>query len=129
MQPKVVPVFKRLHAKAKKQLGDGFAVDLKRGRASEFPERRNMAYCMNRDGYLCIVVAPKFCNAPLHRLEGVLRHEFGHAALMYMECHQHGERDADRVGEQLFGAPIYYDAETVQTLNPGTRPRPRHLGL
>jgi len=129
MPPKAVGVFKRLHAQARKSLGRKFCVDLAMGRPEEFPNNRDMAYCAHMDGYICIVIAPKFANAHSDRIEGVLRHEFGHAALMHLECHQHRERDADAVGEALFGAPIYYDRETVQTIAKGTRPRPRHLGL
>ena len=78
--------------------------------------------------YICIVVAPKLvvCDDE-ERVQGVLRHEFGHAVLWHMGKMNHSEREADTMGEDLFGEPIYYDAETVQTLAGGTRPRPHHL--
>jgi hypothetical protein len=120
--------FWNLHAVAIERLGDDFFVDVAVGEAREFPERRNMAYCMGgKRGDLCVVVAPKLvrCDDP-DRIEGVLRHEFGHAALWYLG-RDHSERDADMMGERLFGDPIYYDSEEVQSLAPGVRPRPAHL--
>lgn len=121
-------IFLDLHAAACARLGEDFYVALDVGEAREFPKRRNMAYCMGgKGGDLCIVVAPKLANCgDLDRIEGVLRHEFGHAALWHLG-RDHSERDADAMGERLFGAPIYYDSEEVQSLAPGVRPRPAHL--
>ena len=120
--------FERLHGRVCALVGDRFSTDLALGPDAHFPEPRNMAYTLQRDdGSLCIVVSRKLCNGPDHRLEGVLRHEFGHAVFMW--CGKpHGERDADTLAEQMFGDPIYYDKATVQTLRPGVRPRPKHLG-
>ena len=122
-------VFAELHARACDRLGDEFYVDLRLGDPEEFPARRNMAYTVrNKRGDLCIVVAPKLVTVDdLPRVEGVLRHEFGHAALWHLGEMGHSEQDADRMGETLFDAPIYYDEEDVQTLLPGSRPRPNHL--
>ena len=88
-----------------------------------------MAYCMYDDDMdaLCIVVSRKLCAGDAGRIEGVMRHEFGHAILLSNNM-SHGERDADTVAEQVFGAPIFYDKQTVQTINGGVRPRPLHLG-
>ena len=122
-------IFLDLHKAACARLGKDFFVYLELGEAREFPKRRNMAYCVKDvDDVLCIVVAPKLARCPdRNRIEGVLRHEFGHAALFYLDRDRHGERDADAMGERIFGAPIFYDDDTVQTLAPGTRPRPAHL--
>ena len=122
-------IFAELHAVACERLGDEFYVDFALGNPEEFPEARNMAYtARNKRGDLCIVVAPKLvvCDNE-ERVQGVLRHEFGHAVLWHMGKMNHSEREADTMGEDLFGEPIYYDAETVQTLAGGTRPRPHHL--
>lgn len=122
-------IFAELHAVACERLGDEFYVDFSLGSPEEFPETRNMAYtARNKRGDLCIVVAPKLvvCDDE-ERVQGVLRHEFGHAVLWHMGKMNHSEREADTMGEDLFGEPIYYDAETVQTLASGTRPRPHHL--
>jgi len=122
-------IFLDLHEAACARLGEDFFVAMEVGEAREFPEKRNMAYCVqDDDGSLCIVVAPKLARCTdLDRIEGVLRHEFGHAALFHLNRARHGERDADSMGERLFGVPIYYDKDTVQTLAPGIRPRPAHL--
>jgi hypothetical protein len=125
----VEDIFAELHATACERLGDDFYTDLAIGEPEEFPARRNMAYTVrNKRGDLCIVVAPKLivCDDE-DRVQGVLRHEFGHAALWHLERNGHSEKDADAMGEDLFGDPIYYDEETVQTLSPGIRPRPNHL--
>jgi len=122
-------IFAELHAAVCDRLGDEFYVDLAIGDPEEFPEARNMAYTVrNKRGDLCIVVAPKLvvCDDE-DRVHGVLRHEFGHATLWHLGKMEHTERDADAMGEDLFGDPIYYDAETVQTLSEGARPRPNHL--
>jgi hypothetical protein len=125
----VEDIFAELHAVACERLGEEFFVDLGIGDPEEFPEARNMAYtARNKRGDICIVVAPKLvvCDDE-DRVQGVLRHEFGHAALWHMERMDHSEREADTMGEDLFGEPIFYDAETVQTLAAGARPRPNHL--
>ena len=121
--------FASLHAVASDRLGDEFFVNLQVGKAKDFPAPRNMAYTTrDRHGDIVVVVAPKLAVCEdMNRVEGVLRHEFGHAALWHMDKETHSERDADSMGENLFGAPIYYDAEDVQTLAHGNRPRPTHL--
>ena len=123
--------FLQLHARASELAGPYFDVDLHVGEPGEFPKRRNMAYCHHDDrtGLLTVVVAPKLLNGPLDRIEGVLRHEFGHALHFFWGYPNHGERDADTLAENVFGAPIYYDRDTVQTIRGGVRPRPAHLGL
>jgi len=129
--PEITHVFLRLHARASDMAGPYFCVDLAVGHPDEFPKRRNMAYCYRDDdsGDMTIVVAPKLVDGRIDRIEGVLRHEFGHALLFFWGYPEHGERDADNLAENVFGGPIYYDRETVQTIRSGTRPRPAHLGL
>jgi len=125
------PCFLRLHARASELAGPYFDVALAVGDPSEFPMARNMAYCHHEEesGDLTIVVAPKLARGSRERIEGVLRHEFGHALLFFWGYPDHGERDADNLAENVFGDPIYYDRATVQTLRGGTRPRPAYLGL
>lgn len=113
-----------------------------------FPARRNMAYCAYREGPdgpedIQIVVAPKLTRGDKARIEAILRHELAHAIEFYLGerevrrlAEQDGyrlprgpERRADRVAEIIWGEPVYYDRDLVQTLERGTRPRPRHLGL
>jgi len=85
---------------------------------------RNFAYCT--DG-LIIVVAPKMTKSAEHRIEGVLCHELGHAMLFHLGHLHHSERDADEVAEQVFGTPIFYDRDTVQSTMHGVSPRPDFL--
>lgn len=127
----VSATFLRLHSRASAVAGPFFEVCLSVGKKSEFPKARNMAYCHHDEEsrHLTIVVAPKLFQGDAERIEGVLRHEFGHALLFFWGYPDHGERDADNVAEHVFELPIYYDRETVQTIRGGTRPRPAHLGL
>ena len=121
--------FAALHAVACARLGDDFYCNLALGDDDDFPAERSMAFTTrDRRGDMVVVVAPKLvvCGN-LHRIAGVLSHEFGHAALWHLARLKHSERDADSVAEDLFGTPIYYDDEDVQTLAKGTRPRPSHL--
>jgi len=121
--------FATLHAVACERLGDDFYCNIALGDAEEFPAARNMAYTTrDKRGDILVVVAPKLvvCG-DVCRIEGVLRHEFGHAALWHLDRPKHSERDADAVAEDLFGSPIFYDDEDVQTTAGGTRPRPSHL--
>lgn len=122
--------FRRLHAVSARAAGRSFEVALQEGEPWEFPEARNMAYCSQDDntGDMKIVVAPKLVRANSDRIEGVLRHEFGHALLLF-SGHKHGERDADLLAEKVFGDPIFYDRIAVQTLRGGIRPRPASLGV
>lgn len=126
----VLRTFTHLHLRASDMVGSLFSVRLAVGKEKDFPEARNMAYCSRDDdtGALEIVVAPKLLKGDADRIGGVLRHEFGHALLFFWGRLRHGERDADNVAEQVFGDPIFYDRETVQTLRDGLHPRPAYLG-
>jgi hypothetical protein len=129
MVKRVAQRFSELHDIAQEQLGDGFRVAFAKGVASDFPEKRNMAYCVKfPDKTMCIVVAPKMETARLDQIEGVLRHEFGHAALFFCEQMNHGERDADEAARVLFGKRIRYDDDLIQSTTTGVCPRPAHLG-
>lgn len=106
-------------------------VSLRIGDAAEFPLPRDHAYCevVSRSPIRCrVTVAPKLKRAPKHRQEGVLRHEIGHAVLLTFTSGDHTERQCDEMAEHLFGAPIRYDAEDVQTTRrDGVTPRPARL--
>lgn len=77
----------------------------------------------------CIYFSPKILKASRERIEGLLRHEFGHVLLMNIGNYDHSEREADVVAERFLGKNIYYDDEDVQTIAFGTRPRPNHLPM
>lgn len=104
-------------------------VTLKIGKASEFPAKRDYAYCASDGDKAVITVAPKMLRAPAHRQTALLRHELAHAYLMAHDL-DHTERECDAVAERLFDAPIYYDADLVQTVRKASakhRRRPSHL--
>lgn len=97
------------------------------GEPSEFPALRDHAYCIDTKPPT-IVYAPKLARASEERIEGVLRHEFGHALAFHVFTPDHAERDADIVAALVFGTPIRYDADDVQTTGEGVSPRPARLG-
>ena len=128
---RVRPVFNALHSTVRNDIAPGFKVGLREGHTDEFPKRRNMAYCMKEygNGRITIVCAPKLNRERMDTIEGVLCHEFGHAILFHYEQMEHGERDADKAAEVLFGRKIRYDDELIQSTTRGVHPRPAHLGM
>jgi hypothetical protein len=85
----------------------------------------------------------KVTAASPERLDALVRHELGHvvdfasdakvldawAAARGVRLARTPERRADTICEAVWGAPIFYDKEDVQTLRPGVSPRPARLGL
>jgi hypothetical protein len=125
---RVSATFHVLHDYVRRHYDPTFHVELRRGDASEFTKKRNMAYCrLDRTG-VYIHVAPKMERARQDQIDGVLRHEFGHAVFMLCGRPDHTERQADALAEDLFGAPIYYDRDLIQSTASGQRPRPSILG-
>jgi len=117
------------------------AVALEIGDAALFPKKRNYAFCTNPlmadkfgvgDGVCLIVVAPKILKADESRVIGLLMHELGHAVDFQKtpDHPNHGsERRADEIAQHIWGIPIRYDGDTVQSICCGVHPRPAHLGL
>lgn len=107
-------------------------VDSKAGQRDGQACARAYAFCEDLDdGSFRIAVAAKINDADDSRVEGLLRHELAHAVLLHGGDMEHTERDADEVAEELFGSPLFYDDEDVQTTDqsaPGARhPRPAYL--
>lgn len=107
-------------------------VDSKAGQRDGQACARAYAFCEDLDdGSFRIAVAAKMNDADDSRVEGLLRHELAHAVLLHGGDMEHTERDADEVAEELFGSPLFYDDEDVQTTDqsaPGARhPRPEYL--
>jgi len=140
--------YRELHRDVQDVVGEDFFVPLGVGDRSEFPERRNMAYCAYKDRNsgerdITIMVAPKLTRGNRDRIQAILRHELAHAIEFHLgekelralakesgySLPRGGERRADKVAEIIWGDPIFYDEILVQSLGKGTRPRPRHLGL
>lgn len=89
----------------------------------DYPKARDYAKTNSQE----IFFSPKILHASVPRIEGLLRHELGHVILMTDGDYDHSEREADEIAEYCFRAPIYYDAEGVQSTERGVRPRPSHL--
>jgi hypothetical protein len=100
------------------------------GDAGDFLKARDYAYSA-WDGRISeIVFAPKVLSAEMARADALMRHELAHAILQNAGL-EHTEAECDAIAEKVFGDPIYYDADDVQTLDahaPGARrPRPAYL--
>jgi hypothetical protein len=109
-----------------------------------FKKKRGFAVCFMypEDGSAHLLFSTKMFRAPLHRQDAIVRHEIGHALDWFFENHldrlayQHGkslpgtpERRADAIAELIWGEPLLYDKDLVQSTRYGVTPRPRHLGL
>lgn len=88
---------------------------------------RQFAWCSDGTRQ-CVGVSPRLELEAADRVEGVLRHELGHALLFHHGHASHRERDADTMAEAAFGRSIGYDTGDVQTIGVGVRPRPARLG-
>lgn len=93
---------------------------------------RAYAFCEDlEDGSFRISVAGKLNDAEDSRVEGLLQHELAHSVLLHTGDMAHTERDADEVAAALFGMPLYYDEDDVQTTDPSApgarKPRPSYL--
>lgn len=108
-----------------------------------FKKKRGFAVCLyHKDGTIELLFAPKTRLQPVHRQEGLIRHELGHAldflygaaldpwakSLGY-KLPRTPERRADKIAEVVWGEPIRYDRDLVQSVLEGKTPRPWHLGL
>lgn len=113
-----------------------WTLSLTLGAAQDFPMDRDFAYCrLVEPHHAEIVVAPRMVAAVetregRDRVSALLRHELAHAVLLICDL-PHSERDADRMARDLFGLPIFYDRDDVQTINPNApgarKPRPAYL--
>lgn len=94
------------------------------------------------DGMDCdIWYANKILTRPLLQVDAIIRHELGHVVDFALRGGQleswararrvplpsTPELKADALAEAIWGDLIYYDADAVQTLGRGQRPRPAHL--
>jgi hypothetical protein len=79
------------------------------------------------------------------RQDGIIQHELGYvidlilppkpldrwcaARGVTLPPQKHGEIRADAIAHAVWGKPLRYDKDTVQSTTRGTWPRPAHLGL
>lgn len=114
------------------------------GHSIHFESPRGFATTTTDGTVANVRFSTKVLGVPLLRVDAIVRHELGHvidALVPTMDLDDWAraggvwlpstpERRADAIAELVWGDPIYYDEELVQTLdNTGTRPRPEHLGL
>jgi hypothetical protein len=85
--------------------------------------------------------ADKCLTSPIHRVDAIIRHELGHvldaqvkpAALdrwargRGVELMHTPELRADGIAQAVWGTPIRYDKDTVQSTRKGRAFRPPHL--
>lgn len=113
----------------------GLKARVRIGKPEDFPEERNYAHCLvepDPDGTYVIEVSDKMLHraCPRDRIEGVLAHELGHAALLGAGHTEHSEQDADEMAKALTGLHVYYDHACIQTserLRGRYTKRPPHL--
>ena len=109
-----------------------------------FDKPRGYAVAVNRsNGTYHIRFAKKTLACAMHRADGLIRHEIGHILDFLYASHdldrwaaERGvrlpptdERRADMIAYAIWGEPIRYDQDTVQSTRVGIYPRPEYLGL
>jgi hypothetical protein len=147
-----VETFQRLFRRRWQDVCDAFGIDAARvplyvdfGPYPHFKKKRGYAVAIsNGDGTYHIRFAPKTLQAPEHRADGLMRHELGHlvdylvpkddlnricAEYYGVQLPKTAERRADTIALAVWGEPLRYDADLVQSTRHGVTPRPRHLGL
>jgi hypothetical protein len=76
-------------------------------------------------------LSPRLEAEPTHRIEGIVRHELGHACDHFFVRPKappgQVETRADELAQDLWDTPITYDEFDVQTSKPTGGPRPLHL--
>ena len=113
------------------------------GYSPHFDQPRGYAVTRGEPGAWTVVFAPKISQLTVDHVEALVRHELGHvldfsiptdalnalAASRGVQLPTTPERRADAIAELVWGRPIAYDPNDVQTLAGGIRPRPESLGL
>ena len=109
-----------------------------------FNQKRGYAVCFQMSPTHChLQFAPKVLKAETHRADGLLRHEIGHAIDFFVPAEplnrwalsrnvrlpSTDERRADAIALAIWGSPIRYDQDLVQSTEVGVNLRPAHLGL
>lgn len=144
MKP-VIDVFHAEQTKAAKVYPELGYVKLEVDTAGEIHDsERHFAQATidRKDGKVTIQVAPELALEPISVIRGIIRHEFGHAAVFSgdvkspkkpyrgLTMYDTRERHADKTAERIFKNKIYYDSRGVEVSGPGARgQRPRPKGL
>ena len=109
---------------------------------AHFSQPRGFAFVESDGTQASLTVAGKMFKLDKHNFDAIVRHEIGHVVDFLVPDAKlrrlfgpglHGaqapERRADDIAEAIWGDRIQYDRNDVQTLRPGTWPRPLRLGL
>mgnify|MGYP003627429468 CR=1 FL=1 len=90
---------------------------------------RNYGFFDDENGV--VGLSPRLEAEPIHRIEGIVRHELGHACdhFFIRPKARAGkvEARADNLAKAIWGSPITYDTFDVQTSKSTEGPRPAHL--
>lgn len=111
----------------------------KRGFGVTFYQHKNPNW-----GACHVRLSKKLLPGPQDRQDGIIQHELGHvidlltppASLdrwaaqrgVRLPPQKHGEIRADSIAHAVWGKPLRYDKDTVQSTCCGVYPRPAHLG-
>lgn len=114
------------------------------GNYEHFDTPRGFAVTFNWGKPHChLRFARKLLRAQPDRIDGIVQHELGHvvdlttpkatldrwALSQGIQLPSTEERRADALAQAIWGKPIRYDDDLVQSTHRGTFPRPVHLGL
>jgi hypothetical protein len=110
------------------------------GESEHFRSARGFATTSYYGGSRChLKFAEKALALPRPKLDAILRHEIGHVVDFItppdqlnshlLDLPSTRERRADAIALHIWGSPIYYGADLVQTTQEGLTPRPKTLGL
>lgn len=104
------------------------------GTSPHFESARGFASLVYDGSSFHLKLSEKLLEQNTDRTDAILRHEIGHIIDFAQVSLPPGlphtpERRADAIAEYLWGQPILYDHDTVQSLTSGISPRPANLGL
>ena len=77
-----------------------------------------------------MVLVSRVMDLPIENIKGIIIHEFGHLADVWLDDKIEGkEKRADLIGELVTGFRIYYDKSKIQTISKkeSTFPRPKGI--
>jgi predicted metal-dependent peptidase len=124
-ETEIKKIFEKLRKEVELVLSCHFHIKCNIDYEGKYPKKRDYAMTSGEEVFL----SPKILKADVNRVQGLLRHELGHAVLMQAGLYEHSERQVDKLAEVLFGDVIYYDQDDIQTINSknGVSPRPSYL--
>ena len=128
---------------AEEAVGQPLNVSFDFGDYEHFKKPRGFGVTFIEPGDCHMRFAYKLAGEALHRADAIIRHELGHVVdslIPKAELNRWGksrgvtlaptpELRADDVAHAIWGEPLRYDEDTVQSTIYGNIGRPKHLGL